>query len=767
MRQYSVSRLDLVAYNLGRRFDAATNERSGPQPNFFFTSNEIPLICSQLRRQLPQQVDEILAQAEQICRHRFDLLGYRNIEYGERIDWHCDAVHRKSGPRRPWFKIPYLDFSQVGDHKITWELNRHQHWVTLAKAYQLTGDQRFVGELLNQWRDWQKQNPYPIGINWASSLEVAFRSLSWLWAYYLLAGTSVLPAPFRGELLRALRVNARFIAHHLSTYFSPNTHLLGEAVALFFIGTLCPELPGAAKWQRRGWQIVLQEAVRQIQPDGLHFEKSTYYHVYALDFFLHSRILALRNGLPIPEEFSSVIEKMLDALCVLGRAGPVPQLGDDDGGRVFDPRRNRAAHLLDPLATGAVLFERGDFKSVADHFCEETLWLLGAQAAATFDHLPTRKIDSTSTALESSGLYFMSDRESSSQLVIDAGAQGAFSAGHGHADALSVTLSANGRPLLIDRGTFTYLGAESERDAFRGTSAHNTLQVDGLDQADPNGQFGWTHLPTVKTERWISGRDFDLFVGSHDGYQRSGVVHRRSVFHLKSNFWLIRDVVSGLSEHRLDLRFHLAPALMPDRTSNDTFVDENGSGLRIITTADRGWHQEVVLTSFAPAYGCEEPAHALLFSAATALPTEFVSLISLSCGKKPAAHKLSQFSTEDAVKAYRFEIDGEEHLLFFANQNHWRVGPWSSDAEFLYWSSSDHQSLQRLFLCNGTFVRFNDRAIIASPNPIDRCEVVCDAQRMRIIPASRAAIVNSSELASIYPGSVFVSTVPDSQEPCD
>jgi len=36
----------------------------------------------------------------------------------------------------------------------------------------------------------------------------------------------------------------------------------------------------------RAWmRIVLQEAQRQVQADGMHFEQSLYYHVYALDFF--------------------------------------------------------------------------------------------------------------------------------------------------------------------------------------------------------------------------------------------------------------------------------------------------------------------------------------------------------------------------------------------------------------------------------------------------------------------------------------------------
>ena len=88
--------------------------------------------------------------------------------------------------------------------------------------------------------------------------------------------------------------------------------------------------------------MILEAARKQVRADGFYFEQSTYYHVYALDFFLHARILAALNGVAIPADFDDVVIKMLDALCLLGRAGLAPTLGDDDGGRVFDPRRNRA-----------------------------------------------------------------------------------------------------------------------------------------------------------------------------------------------------------------------------------------------------------------------------------------------------------------------------------------------------------------------------------------------------------------------------------------
>ena len=628
IRQQAIARLDLLRFKAGADF-APQMQPVGPEmrPGFFFSPEAVPALCAKLREHFPEQAEQIVERAERICEHRFDLLGYDAVDYGPEMDWHCDRVHGKRAPRKPWFRIKYLDFSEVGDSKVTWELNRHQHLVTLAKAFRLSGNRKFSAELFRQWEHWQAENPYPMGINWSSSLEVAFRSLSWLWVYFLLANSPVMPAGFRAAWLRSLAVAGRHIDLYLSTYFSPNTHLLGEAVALFFIGTLCPEIPAARRWQQRGWQIVQQEAERQVQSDGLHFEQSLYYHVYALDFFLHSAVLASVNQIPATTKYDRTLERMLDALAVLARDGSVPQFGDDDGGRLFDASRNRKQHLLDPLATGAVLFGRGDFKGIAGGPREETLWLLGEAGLEEFDRLPAVAPKHNSIAFQASGLYVMSGNHGR-QLVIDAGPQGAHTAGHGHADALGLTASRGGVDLLIDSGTFEYIGPGDERDRFRGTRAHNTLSVAGQDQAEPKGPFNWGRLPKVEAEGWIAGQTFDLFVGSHDGYSRlpNAVVHRRFVFSLKSGFWLVRDQALGFGEYPLDLYWHLAPGLKAVSGQGHMFLGD-GHGLRFVTVDGNGWTEGVEEQPHAPAYGKKENHSVIHFTTSAHLPSEFVTLM--------------------------------------------------------------------------------------------------------------------------------------------
>jgi Heparinase II/III-like protein/Heparinase II/III N-terminus len=717
---------------------------------FFFSPDSVDSIVAILRQRVPGQAEQILEQAEKICCHQFDLLGYKNLDYGVAIDWHLDSVHGKRAPRKPFYKVRYLDFNELGDAKVTWELNRHQHLVTLAKAYRLTGNSRFADEVLRQWRHWWMENRYPVGINWASSLEVAFRSLSWIWTYYLLEGSPDVP-PLRDEWLRGLALHGRHIERYLSTYFSPNTHLLGEGVGLFFLGLLCPELAAAERWKSLGLEIVLREAGRQVQADGFHFEQSTYYHVYALDFFLHFAVLAALNHVPMPKTFEQVLEKMLTALCLLSRWGPPPGYGDDDGGRLFDPRRNRSEHLLDPLATGAILFRSGEFKSAAENLREETVWLLGAEGVKQWDELEIRPIPAGSAALQGAGLYLLTAPHQSTQLVVDAGPQGTQSGGHGHADALAVCMQSHGRPLLIDPGTREYAGAGRDRDWFRGTAMHNTLTVDGVNQAEPVTAFSWKRLTQTHVEQWIQGKGFDLLSASHDGYEHLAqpVRHRRLVLSLKNGLYLVRDVIAGHGTHQLELSWHLNQDVQ--LLDHDVFCVKGAShGLALLPAAQpEPWEKRVLTESWSPAYGQTQAMTVMRFSIHAEVPVESaVLLVSLqNAHSRPGVFtRLSSSGPDSPIAAYQYAVNGGKYwFLFGGRMERWRQGPLSSDAEFVCWAQRPDKTEQRLMLSNGSYVTVDGGPDLRFNRSVSWGEAICDRAEKKVFSSDLEAATEKSK----------------------
>lgn len=729
LTQLANKRLDALAYQLGHDFSAGEMS-PGATGKFFFAGDEIGDRIALLKKFLPDQAAQIQSEADSICQHRFNLLGYTEVDYGKEIDWHLDAVHGKRAPLKPWYKINFLDFNEVGDHKVTWELNRHQHMVTLAKAWALARDPRYVSELVEQWYGWKRANPYPIGINWGSSLEVAFRSLSWIWVANLLDDTAPVPAEFRRDLARALSVNARYIEKYLSTYFSPNTHLLGEAVALFFIGTLHPDLPRAGQWKDRGWHIILQAAERQVRPDGVYFEQALHYHVYALDFFLHARLLAAQNGMEVPAGLDAVLEKMLDVIKSLSQAGPPEGFGDDDGGRVFNPRRNQTEHMTDPLAIGAALGGRECIQAAAG-LTEEAIWVLGSQAIESVKKQPRGPV--RSCAFASGGVYVMAGAAPCPhQFVVDAGPQGIGRCGHGHADALSIRMAIDGRRFLIDPGTCVYISDSNDRDEFRGTAAHNTVRINEQDQAVASGPFAWDGIPVTQIEHWARGESFDFLCASHNGYSRlaNPVIHHRFVFRGPEGVCLVRDICQGKGRHLVESFWHFAEDVHVGSEGGALLAtrEDTASHLLLLSAGTGDWQIESVSGFVSPAYGLKKPAPVARISASVNLPAECAVLMCASAAAQPSGQFVcSREEQTRNVQAYEFTVANTVHKFFFAQgESDWTAGDWTSDARFLYsvtsHSSNKGDALVRVILVDGTFVKRRGASLVAQERRLEKWE---------------------------------------------
>jgi hypothetical protein len=740
--QEAHKRWDLVRATLPNFVQRRADVRFGGTGRFFFQPADIPGIIEWLRTNLSGVSRRIVQDADRILEHKFCLLGYEEVQYDREIDWHFDAVHGKSSPRIAWFRVPFLDFDHVGDHKIIWELNRHQHLVTLAKAYRLTNKNSYATELFDQWYDWQQKNQYPTGINWASSLEVAFRSMSWLWVWHLLEGTAAVPARFPFDLYGALMQAGRYIERFLSTYFAPNTHLIGEAVALFFMGCLAPESRVTRRWQELGWGIILQQAKSQVLPDGMHFEQSTYYHVYALDFFIHARVLADRNGIAVPSEFDATIERMLNVLQVLGQSGSVPQFGDDDGGRVFDSGRNCRNHMFDPLATGALLFHRADLKTAVGAPTEESLWLFGKNGMQNFATLVTAEKKGSSASLDASGVYVMSGPEGQ-QLIIDAGPQGRGWAGHGHADALSVQLSIRNRQILVDPGTCSYVDVTGERDYFRATRSHSTVEIDGVSQAKPSGSFKWSNLAHASAERWITGEGFDFFMGSHGGYDRleSPVVHQRTVFYLKPQFWVVRDVLKGVGPHHIGISWNFAPGSLAALSDRAYFCGRDGAALTTLFSAHTDFSIAATDGWFSERYGHKEPSPFLRLRGKAQLPVECATLLlpSIDAAVRFAGIEADpQNQHARCVQGYRLSTSGRTHEMFFSDSiGNWTSGPIASDARFVYCSRLAGCAYDRFILLDGSFLELEEHRAFSSDARVESKEWCVPAQTVatdRMVP---------------------------------
>ncbi|MDQ3686904.1 MAG: heparinase II/III family protein [Acidobacteriota bacterium] len=670
--------------------------RSRRAPNFFLSFADRDATVTEWRRRFGAEVEEeIIARARRITNGKFDLLGYKNLDFGAPVDWHLEPVSKKRAPLTHWSRINYLDAEVTGDKKIIWELNRHQYFSTLGRAYWLTGDERFAETFVVNLLSWMESNPPKLGINWASNLEVAFRSIAWLWALHFFKDSAHLTPQVFLRALKFLHIHARHLETYLSTYFSPNTHLTGEALGLFYLGTLLPEFRQSARWRATGERILLDELDRHVRPDGVYFEQSSYYHRYTVDFYTHYLLLKNRNGETAEFRVKGKLTALLDHLMYITRPdGTTPFFGDDDGGRLMPLDERAGNNFRAALSNGAAIFSRADYKYVAGEAAEETLWLLGSEGLRAFDQLAAEQPAQNSRGFADGGYYIMRDgwRADANYLLIDCGPHGTANCGHAHADALAFELAARGRTMLVDPGTYTYTGSTAGRDWFRSTAAHNTLTVDGESSSVSDGAFSWKHIARSTLREWITHPRFDYFEGEHDGFMRleAPALHLRSVLFLKDDYWIVRDRVETTGAHRAyDLHFHFAPGAAPVEEKEDDGVTvvvserpTQRAGLEMWMfvggETDGAWRAEEGWIS--NCYGVRANAPVRVFSAMGAEGTnEFVSFFV----PRRASDSSARVQEVEALGGRAFEVlaDGEarDHLLI---KNHASVSTAHASSDF-------------------------------------------------------------------------------------
>jgi hypothetical protein len=580
---------------------------------------------------------------------------------------------------------------------------------------------------------WIEQNPAWTGINWQSSLEIGLRILSWLWTIFLILPSASLDETSLRRILRSLFAQLDQIFRYPSTYTSPNTHLIGEAAALFIAGVVFEELPRAQHWRKFGESRLVDEMQSQVSADGFYCELSSYYHCYAADFYLHVLILAQSNGIALPDWMWGRLNQMLEVVMHFTRPdGTIPLLGDDDGGRVLMLGARDYRSYRDGLCSGAVLFRRGDFKHQTPEFSEDTLWLLGPEAWPLFNAIPVQVSPDLSKSYPLAG-YFVHRSgwgPADSHLVFDCGGLGEPSGGHGHADSLSFTLFSGGHDLLIDAGTSVYNCQPEYREYFRSTAAHNTVVVDGTSQSRTRGTFAWKSKASATLLSQFSLQDIEYLDGEHDGYVglSNGITHRRRVIYIRPNYWIILDELRGTGEHQFDFLYHFGPesTLNIFGDENRGEVDCHGSsgkaGLQLFLYASDSIRADAVCGQQRPIqgwsserYGERRPSSALRASIRGIAPVSMMSF--LIPGKEATVSRRFKANSRQTIAAAVRVGDYDDIVVMAGEDGDLHIMDCAMRGEF-FWLRTQNGNLRRLLAANARFFRHAGETVLDSPQAV-------------------------------------------------
>lgn len=407
-------------------------------------------------------------------------------------DWHAGFTTAARWPLVASYSLGYKQRDDIGDARVNWELNRHRQFVRLAVA----GNLKRLDELID---DWARSNPFLWGISWTSPMEIALRAISWMTAARIVAADgrylSDSDSPARhivGKLLTGAANMAEYLTLHMSGFSSANNHLVVEAAAVFLAGLLFDN----RKWAESSLTVLDRELPRQVSSDGVDLESSLHYHGFVLEAYLLVWSEMAARGMAVGDDWIDRLGKMARFVAASRvRGGVWCVFGDDDEARIMDPGF-------------------GD----ADYF--EYLLDFHASLSGTDVRKQMSAADSRQTFPEG-GYSFL--RKGRMFVGIDHAPLGFGSiAAHGHNDILSFQLFLDGKPILVDSGTYLYHVDHVRRDLLRSTRMHNTVTINDMEQSQMLGPFLWGK----KAESRLLATEHDGLTASVKGL--SGVTHTRN-----------------------------------------------------------------------------------------------------------------------------------------------------------------------------------------------------------------------------------------------
>jgi hypothetical protein len=604
---------------------------AGPLPDWANGSQPLPLAVGEpARRQIVEAARDALA-------HRVDLLGSGPVDVSgphpqwkpvraplvvqpdyRPIDWHRDF---RSDQRWRMLAMPRrcLDHGMAGADVIwPWELSRAQHLPALALAARLLAVDdpplaaRCRDEFRDQVADWIANNPFELGVNWVSRMDAAIRAVSWVLAFFLF-GETVAPEPWQRLFWSSLLMHVDVIERKLwAPGTNPGNHLTAEIAGLYIVSALCPFLPGSDRHRRMAKQELEKQVHLQFRPDGTQFENSAPYHVLVTEMFLYSGII----GDLVGDGFSATFrERVAQAVGVVGglcsSRSELPQIGDDGNvcfiKTVPPERAARIGHIL--------ALNRQYGKGFTSPGVPEGLArLVLAQAADG----PVRSSHFSVAEDESSrleGINVFPDagwaviRKGPWQAVFCLGGKEPKRNGHAHEDWLSLTVYYDGRPILVDPGTYVYTPQPDIRNWFRYAPAHNSLQF-------PRPESQWLRAPVfapinMPAAQWDTSREEGRLLVRAAAAQ--GEWKARRTVAIDDRGIYVSDELDGTRTAPVQLALCLSPGLSCRATAGNALAVEGPDANLVLET--RGFSLTVGTDRYSASYGQISPTSWLTWRA--------------------------------------------------------------------------------------------------------------------------------------------------------
>lgn len=499
----------------------------------------------------------------------------------KKINWQKDISNHKE------FSIKFSKSINIRKDpelsaKNVWEINRLQFLPIIAINYQSTNNQKYLDQFTEIIESWDLNNPYMMGINWYSNIEVNIRLISWFLSWEILHVEKIIEKNTRfkdfvnSTWIPLIYKHCKYSYANPSKYSSANNHLIAEYSGLFI---------ASSKWQfeeSEQWKNYskkgLEKEIENQHSNGVNKEQAAEYIQFVTDFFLISFIIGENTQNSFSKKYQNTLKEIFDYIYNLtDKDGNFPQYGDEDDGKVILLSDEQNFNNFKSLMTSAaILFKNTKYKSKCCGLDLKNKFLFGEEGEKKFNEIPT-KFDSQNSKFYTAEGHFIfrkQNKEKEIYMHFNAAPLGYLSiAAHGHADALSFILHVNGWPIFIDSGTYSYHVAKEWREYFVSTMAHNTVCIDNQNQAHHAGDTMWLNHYTTKILNVQQTEENESVTATHSGYKNCS--HTRKIeFSKEYDCFTLTDylTVHKKKHHEIYILFHLHPKVKIQKFASNQVI---------------------------------------------------------------------------------------------------------------------------------------------------------------------------------------------------
>lgn len=448
----------------------------------------------------------ILSRANNACKGLINGFSSIELDYGFPLDWQLNPLTgKRCDEKKQWFKIPDFDKDR-GDIKVIWEASRFSHFITLSRAYLLTGDEKYYLSFSEQLQNWLEMNKYSFGANFKCSQECSLRMVNALLSYTIFKQCGIATDKDKSNILDLIdRCYRKVLSNFFYAYKCiKNNHTISELVGII-VGSWCC---GEKKQLEKAYRLLDEVIKEQFSDDGGYRQFSFNYQRLALQDIECVLNIDEKTGYSLSIASK---ERIRNAALLMyqcqDESGDVPNYGSNDGALVF-PVNSCSYRDFRPvinttyaLTTGNQLYKNGIHQ-------EELIWFSGGKK---LDDYSIDIKERLSSQFIEAGLFTKRKPLYWAMVVANN-----YSSRPAHMDQLHFDLWINGLNVLCDGGTFSY--ASDEGRFLIKNDSHNTILVDGITQMNSSGPF----LIYDWTQRKLGNCCNDLFecsITSQNGYK--------------------------------------------------------------------------------------------------------------------------------------------------------------------------------------------------------------------------------------------------------